>query len=413
MAKKDYDWEHGAELGEHSRKKHAILKEYFRQYLLTRCQLPQQERFRMAVIDGFTGSGLYRDGSFGSPIIFVNTLLQTSNEINLSRTNQCLKPIKIDCLLIFNDHSKEAIEQLKQNLAPHLLKAQEEAKELSLTIEYHSSLFEKVYPEIKQRLLKAKINNVLFNLDQCGYSHVSTNVIRDIMHSWKNKSAEIILTFMISSALTFLSQNKKKSGVPLESQLQEKVDAILDNQGLLNKQEWLGEAEKIVHAYLSQCAPFVSPFSINNPNGWRYWLMHFANSYRARQVYNNILHEDSETQAHFGHTGLNMLSYDPNNNHAQLYLFDNDSRKAAIEALHDDIPRLVGQSGDALPLAEFYEMAYSETPAHSGDIHQVIIDNPDLEVITDNGGTRRKANTITVTDTIKLTMQKNFFFTFK
>ncbi len=408
MVKKDYDWEGKAELGEHSRKKHAILKEYFRQYLLTRCQLPQRERFRMAVIDGFTGAGLYEDGSFCSPIIFIQTLLRTLNEINLYRASQGFKPINIDCLLIFNDKSKAVIEQLKQNFAPHLIKAEQEAKELSLTVEYHSSPFEKLYPEIKQRLLKTKTHNVLFNLDQCGYSHVSTSIIRDIMHSWKN--AEVILTFMISSLLAFLSPDKEKSGVPLEDGLQEKVDAILDDENLLNKKEWLGEAEKIAHTYLKACAPHVSPFSINNPNGWRYWLMHFANSYRARQVYNNVLHEDSETQAHFGRAGLNMLSYNPSNS---LYLFDNDSRKAAIEALQDDIPRLVGQSGDVLPMAEFYEIAYSQTPAHSEDIHHIMIDNPDLEVITDNGGTRRKASKIKATDTLKLTKQRHIIFTFK
>jgi three-Cys-motif partner protein len=411
VVRKVYEWEKGAILGEHSRKKHAILKEYFRQYLLTRCQYPRQERFRMVVIDGFTGSGLYGDGSFGSPIIFVEVLLNTANEINLCRANQGIKPIHLDCLLILNDDDRDLIEQLKQNLAPHLIKAEQEARELSLTVEYHASPFESVYPEIKQRLLQTKTNNVLFNLDQYSYAQVSTRIIRDIMHSWKN--AEVILTFMIGSLLAFLSPDKEKSGVPLESGLQEKVDAILDDENLLSKKEWLGVAEKIVHTYLRECAPHVSPFSINNPNGWRYWLMHFANSYRARQVYNNVLHEDSETQAHFGRAGLNMLSYDPSNNFAQLYLFDNDSRKAAIEALQDDIPRLVGQSGDTLPMAEFYAMAYSETPAHSEDIHHVIIDNPDLEVITINGGSRKKADQITSTDTLKLKMQKNFFFTFK
>ena len=48
MVEKSYDWEDGAELEEHTKKKHQILREYFREYLITRCKLPQQEKFRLA-----------------------------------------------------------------------------------------------------------------------------------------------------------------------------------------------------------------------------------------------------------------------------------------------------------------------------------------------------------------------------
>ncbi|MDP6690957.1 MAG: three-Cys-motif partner protein TcmP, partial [Alphaproteobacteria bacterium] len=74
MARKSYDWSGGAELDDHTRCKHKILKEYFRQYLITRCQLPQQEKFRLAIIDGFAGAGIYNCGSFGSPLIILETL---------------------------------------------------------------------------------------------------------------------------------------------------------------------------------------------------------------------------------------------------------------------------------------------------------------------------------------------------
>ena len=88
MAKKNLDWEGGAKLEGHTKKKHAILREYFRQYLITRCQLPQQEKFRLAIVDGFSGAGLYNCGSYGSPLIFVDVLINTTNEINLRRTSQ-------------------------------------------------------------------------------------------------------------------------------------------------------------------------------------------------------------------------------------------------------------------------------------------------------------------------------------
>ena len=410
MVKKNYDWPGGAELDEHTKKKHSILKRYLRQYLITRCQIPQQEKFRLTIVDGFCGAGLYKCGSYGSPLIFLDVLDSTVNEININRANQGMRPIQIECLLILNDYDDLAIEQLRINISPKLAAIKEINENTHIEVEIFNNKFEDVYHKIKQRIKSARCSNVFFNLDQCGYSHVNSNTIRDIISSWR--SSEVLLTFMISSLLTYLSPKKNMSGVPLEPEMQKKIDALLkDESKLFIKQEWLGEAEKITYALFKNCATYVSPFSINNPSGWRYWLMHFSNSYRARQVYNDLLHQDNSSQAHFGRSGLNMLSYSPHNE-GQLYLFDKDSRQSAKEALYDDIPKYVAESGDTLLMQEFYEAAYSETPAHSDDIHEMIIENPDLEVITESGGARRQPNTIKPGDLLKLKSQKNMFFMF-
>jgi three-Cys-motif partner protein len=59
MVKKSYDWVKGETLDDHSLRKHNIIREYFADYLHVRCQLPQQTRFRLAVVDGFAGGGRY------------------------------------------------------------------------------------------------------------------------------------------------------------------------------------------------------------------------------------------------------------------------------------------------------------------------------------------------------------------
>jgi hypothetical protein len=178
---------------------------------------------------------------------------------------------------------------------------------------------------------------------------------------------------------------------------------------MLSRREWLGAAERIVFDVFKGSAPYVSPFSINNPEGWRYWLIHFANSYRARQVYNNVLHDNRSIQAHFGRSGLDMLAYDPRHDGADLFLFDDNGRQRSKAQLMDDIPRLVSSHGDALSVTEFYEAVYNATPAHSDDVHAAIIENPDLEVITQAGGERRKPNTIAIGDTVRLKLQTSFF----
>jgi hypothetical protein len=180
-------------------------------------------------------------------------------------------------------------------------------------------------------------------------------------------------------------------------------------EATMSKQAWLGVAEKLVFSAFQSCATYVSPFSINNPDGWRYWLIHFANSYRGRQEYNNILHTNSTMQAHYGRSGLNMLSYDPAHESGSLYLFDLSGRSLARKQLMEDIPRVVSDFGDAIRVGGFYESIYNATPAHMDDIHAAIMENDDLEVMTESGAHRRKANTIAVGDILRLKNQRTLF----
>ena len=104
-----------------------------------------------------------------------------------------------------------------------------------------------------------------------------------------------------------------------------------------------------------------------------------------------------------------MLHYDPDHGRGTLYLFDDPGREMAKEQLIDDIPRLIADSGDVMGMADFYGNIYNMTPAHTEDIHAAIIDNPDITAITPAGGERRKANTISVNDVLKLKTQTSFF----
>lgn len=405
MVTKGYDWENGAPLAPHTKKKHQILKNYFLKYLETRCQIPRQEKFRLAIVDGFSGAGLYENNEPGSPIIFIETLTKAANDINIYRASQGMRPIKIECLIIINDKDPEVARAVEKNTTPALVMAKEESKNLQITPIYLNQDFEQVFPSIKKTLNEKRYFNVFFNLDQCGYSKVTSGIIKDIMKSWR--SAEILLTFMIQSMLAFLSPKTIQKNSPIEAELREILNTI-ENDHPIGKKEWLGNAEKAAYLYLQDCAAFVSPFSINNPEGWQYWLMHFAGSYRARQVYNDILHQ-SDAQAHFGRPGLNMLSYDPKSE-GQLYLFDIDSRQAAKNSLYDDIPRFLEHRGGKIKMENFYSDAYNQTPAHSQDIHEMIIENVDMEVTTESGGKRRSPNSIKPTDTLNLKTQRSFFF---
>lgn len=140
--------------------------------------------------------------------------------------------------------------------------------------------------------------------------------------------------------------------------------------------------------------------------------MHFANRSPARRVYNDILHKNSSTQAHFGPAGLYKIrGFDPRDEN-RLYLFDAESDKQDVDALHRDIPNAIEEHGDALGLEEFFQDIYNKTAAPSSTILEVLIDNPDIDVLTPAGNSRRKATAIKSGDIIRLNPQKSWFSIF-
>lgn len=407
MVEKRYSWEVGATLDEHSKRKHKIVREYFARYLAVRCQLPMQSKFRLAIVDGFAGGGRYKCGSPGSPIIFIEELRLAAEQLNIKRQFEGMAPLDIECYLILNDFEPEAVNVLEGNVTPLLAEITQNVPKLHIEVKYLSKAFEEAYPEIKGLLEHGEYNNVLFNLDQCGHSKVELETITDIVASFA--SAEIFYTFGITSLLTFLQKSDPIRLATVLDPLGVRAADLGQLDAVMNKDAWLGAAERLVFESFKRCSKFHSPFSINNQQGWRYWLIHFASSYRARQEYNDILHQNKSAQAHFGRSGLNMLSYDAHDDSTMLYLFDEPGRIEAKKQLYEDIPRLISNYGDAINVGEFYEGIYNATPAHTDDIHFAIIENPDLEVITaDRGGERRKANTIRASDTLRIKKQLTF-----
>jgi len=407
MVGKNYAWEEGATLSEHSRKKHQILREYFYNYVMTRCRSPQVRKFRLAVVDGFSGAGRYNCGAAGSPVIFVEELSRAITAINVKRALDKMPLVEIECCLILNDAEPQVTNILKSNLAPVMLEATHSNPNLKINTHYFCELFENVYPIIKGLIRTERYKSIIFNLDQCGHSHVKTETLVDMMSL--NESVEIFYTFMIEALVAFLKKNDPEA---LKTQLSYLQLTSRDFEELIqqtSKREWLGTAERIVFSSFQKCARYVSPFSINNPEGWRYWLIHLANSHRARQVYNDILHQNSETQAHYGRSGLNMLAHDPNEGKT-LYLFNASAREQANEELLQDIPKFLHDSTPTLLVKDFYERIYNNTPAHSDDINSALLGSNEIVIKTETGGTRRKASQIHTTDIIAFKQQRSFSF---
>ena len=176
-----------------------MLREYFGNFLYVRSQLPYQTRFRLACIDGFAGGGRYACGSPGSPIIFLEEIDRAARAINAKRSVDGFPGLEIECLLVLNDSDPSAVKSLRNQMAP--LQASLSSS-VGLEVVYLQETFEDMYPALHRLLAGRRYRNVVFNLDQCGHSHVDRRVLRNIMRSYP--SVEIFYTFAIESLLAFL-----------------------------------------------------------------------------------------------------------------------------------------------------------------------------------------------------------------
>lgn len=235
MAKKDYNWADGAELDEHTKRKHKILKEYFSEYLVTRCMYPRREKFRLALVDGFSGAGVYNCGAYGSPLIFLKVLNDTSKIINIQRAADGMRPVEIECYILYNDSDQAAVRTLENNTAGLIADIKANNNKLHIKVEYLSKKFSDAYPIVKQSIQNAKYPNVLFNLDQCGYSKVNIKIVEDIMSSWS--SVETFLTFSINTIKTYLSIDENKNSVLMgHPELRKDIYSYLEDGGeVINK----------------------------------------------------------------------------------------------------------------------------------------------------------------------------------
>ena len=407
----EYDWINGQKLKPHTKKKLTVIRSYFRNYLKV-VVTPNVRKLRIAIVDGFAGGGKYKCGHSGSPLVFLEELDNFYFKYKIRCETENIPSVSIECLFMVNELNQETLELLKNNIKHWSENKKSTSKEFDITIEHSNKKFIEFYYESKNKLKKLKYNTVIYNIDPYGYKDLKIDIIKDIMISFKKP--EVFFTFMIGAILQYLnpkSIHKENNAlyqnfeIPLE-------DILKDGTSMCSKPEWLGDIQKRLFYCTESLAPFVSPFAINQTNnqGYKYWLMHFSRSSRGREVYNNVLHEQARSQVHYGRSGLNMLEYTPSSNTAELFDFGQLAKEKTRGSLYEDIPKLIRDKGDKLPIETFRNIAYNSSPAHSDDINETLILHPDLEVMTPKRHHRRSANQISEKDVIVLKPQESFGF---
>ena len=178
-------------LAKHSQAKLDVLRTYIEDYIQILCTgNPGQDRFRLTLVDGFAGGGIYEGGLFGSPFILLQAVQVAEARLNETRT----KRITIDCHFYFVEKSAPAADclehQLKQSIHGHQL-----GKSIFLIRDTFEKAQERIVAESRQRFSRGG-SRVIFFLDQCGYTDAPPPLLRAISERL-NLKAEFIVNLAI------------------------------------------------------------------------------------------------------------------------------------------------------------------------------------------------------------------------
>ena len=161
------------QIEEHSLAKLAVLRNYVSDYIDRLCEGSRRDVFKLDLVDGFSGGGLFLEGGVeisGTPLIMLEEAEAAYARLNSKR----VKPLHFDLKFHFVDIAQDHTGYLRRVLAErefHIPKHE---------VEIYDGAFEDavgaIVSDIKRRQPRA--GRALFLLDQKGFSQVEFDLVR-------------------------------------------------------------------------------------------------------------------------------------------------------------------------------------------------------------------------------------------
>jgi three-Cys-motif partner protein len=422
MSRKPYEWEPGGEhplIQQHSVAKHEILHAYLSAYIQTLVSNPNREEFRLVLVDGFAGGGMYRHADtrvevLGSPFVMMNAAKEAEAVINLNRR----KAVRLDIDYFFIEKDPPAALCLRDALVK-----QGYGSRIGKDVFLFNSAFEhradELIAHVQRRMPRSP--RAIFLLDQYGYSEVPTARIASIIRSLPG--SEVILTFAVDALLNYFSEHSELTKALLQKI---GIPEVLRGRSFEDIKRSDRDWRLFVQACLYQelvekCgAKFYTLFFIRSEEGHGdYWLIHFSQRARARDVMTRVHWEKNNHFVHYGGAGLEMfqvLGYtaakdDSHTGQSSLFCFDDVARQTSTQALVNQIAPLIYADPEGVVFAELFTTTCNLSPA-SADLYKDAIaflrDHREVEVVSANTGKTTQGK-IQDGDLVKVPDQGNLF----
>ncbi|MES2048037.1 MAG: three-Cys-motif partner protein TcmP [Pseudomonadota bacterium] len=419
MAKgKHYDWREGpAELDSHSLTKHDVLVGYLIRYFEQRTLKARgMERFRVTLVDGFCGGGLYtiRGTSqtvLGSPLRMLKAVEEATVRVNQGRT----KKLELDVQYVFIDKDKYAIAHLSQVLQSHGYGAMI-GHSIRLVCEEFGSAASAVIAQVSRHTPQAA--RALFFLDQYGYTDVPAPLIRQIFTSLRN--SEVVLTFHVSSFATYTTDEfaehvGKALAIDVRGALGgQTIEEIKDNDA-----DWRRFIQGALYqALVSKCgAQFFTPFFIRGQGSGHgeYWLVHLSQHHRAQDVMKQIHWRFQNHFVHYGGAGLDMLAPHTMGFRQEFtggFQFDDVALHQSNSALIQQLAVNIAGRPAPVRVGELFSSTCNTSPATAGMYNVVLetlVGEKEITVTSEDGKPKRHARYMCDTDLIERCAQPNLF----
>lgn len=426
MSKRHYEWAPGGKpptIWQHSVAKHDILSAYLIDYFQTLIASPHQDRFRLTLVDGFAGGGIYHHAKtgaevLGSPFVMMKAVEDARVLVNQSRP----RPVHFDVDYFFIEADVGAYQVLRNEL-----RDRGHAARLGESLIVQNALFEAESDAIISHILarSPRAARAIFLLDQYGYAQVPTSLIRGLFQ--RLPGAEVILTFAVDSFLNFAD-----GGTRTRQTLERLVMPDIFRGRTLediksSEKDWRLLIQSSMYQYLVHAcgARFHTTFFMRSSKGHGdYWLLHLSQRARARDVMTRIHWQKNNCFIHYGGAGLdmfNILGYAPDKDGTYTgqgslsfgFQFDEPAKAASVAGLMEQIPRLIYPDAEGLSFGELFASTCNLSPASANIYREAIgnlVQHKEIEVVSQNGVTRRTGTRIHDSDQVIAPRQRVFRF---
>lgn len=301
-----FEWRLGTappSLEDHSKAKLEVLRSYIRRYYDRLGRAFHRDLFRLDIVDGFAGGGVFSNGDqivSGTPLI----MLEEERRAKLRLAETRSKALTFDVHHYFVDSNPLNVAYLKNTLMESGY-SYAIGKEMDVICDRFENVLDGLISSIAKRQPRA--GRAIFLLDQCGYSGVTLSHVREIFGRLKN--AEVILTIAVDALINFLqdSPNFVRSLLPLE----------LNDEQLRDIVHWKKNHKAIAqrllrdHVRIHCGASYDTPFFIRPRISRRaLWFIHLSRHPTARDVMMQCHWAHGNKFLHYGSGGLDFLGWD-------------------------------------------------------------------------------------------------------
>ena len=388
-----FRWRRGdppPQIEDHSKAKLNVLRRYLCAYFDKLSINPSRDEFKLDLVDGFSGGGVFSDGDrtvSGTPLIMLEESEAARKRLNQNRT----KPLNFDFKFYFVDADRHHAEHLRAVLDE---RGHANPERIVLRNGRFEDEADAIIAEIRRRQPRA--GRAIFLLDQTGFSRVELALVARIFSELA--AAEVILTFAADALINHLAATPAyvQAVSPLELTESRVHDLIRLKGGAGGRalvQRVLRE-----HIRTATGATYDTPFFIRPAASRRaLWFLHLSRHPTARDVMIQRHWDISGTFEHYGSGGFGMLGWDALRSDETLRLFHFDDlegeqlRVQLLESMPAELHALAVE--EPVTLQAVRHVLANRSAARFSDLDSVILELArarEIDILNSEGKARSR-----------------------